>query len=128
MENLFIEKTNKSPEVDFNTNGHLSIWGRLFLLPEPAVFMDKLHNWIDIYVVNPAPTTKFSIGIGHTGRKCWRRFLDIAKKLASIQDQEHSVIIAWHYEDWDTDLQQGLEYELQILKVEFALVPVSDIE
>lgn len=128
MDDLIIQATKRSPSVEFLSKGTLTIWGRLFLLAEPQVFMDKLHHWVDEYVLNPAPVTRMSIGIGHTGRKCWHRYMDIARKLSKIQDQEHNVLISWHFEDWDDDLKQYLEFELQKLDVQVLIIPVDNIE
>ncbi len=128
MEDLIIQATKRSPSVEFHSTGILTIWGRLFLLAEPQEFMDSLHNWVDEYVLNPANVTKFNIGIGHTGRKCWWRFMDIAEKLSKIRDQEHSVLISWHFEDWDDDLKQYLEFELRKLNAQIVMIPVDDIE
>jgi SiaC family regulatory phosphoprotein len=128
MEDLIIQATRMTPAVEFKTTGTLSVWGPIFLSENPKELMDSLHSWIDDYIRNPSFETKFNIGLGYAPRNCWYRFMDIAWKLSTIQDQQHFVLIAWHFEDFDDDFKDWLQFELGKLNVPHVVIPVLDIE
>ena len=62
MEKLYIERTDRTPLIEFTTDGKLCLWGT-FVPENPAEFYLPLHNWIAKYSNNPEPETVVEIGI-----------------------------------------------------------------
>ena len=89
MTKLYIEETDRTPEIEF-TNGKLRIFGT-YAPQEPYEFYSVLHDWIKIYSKSPAPLTVVEIGITHTRGFFMEYIESILQDLIYLNDEEHQV-------------------------------------
>ncbi len=105
MEKLFIQKTTRSPEVNF-AEGDLRLWGT-FTQDDPISFYVPLHNWIRMYSMNPAPETTVHIAIHHTNGY-WMPYIEkLLKAMILLQDDQHQVTINWYYSPYSIKQKAG---------------------
>ncbi len=100
MEDLFIKKTAKSPEISFSKNGHLSIKG-VSILEDSSEFYRKPLQWMEQYVLEPASKTVIDIDLDFFNTSSQVNLFDILLKLATLQQTGAEVTFNWYYEDED---------------------------
>ncbi len=123
MEDIRIEKTVKTPEVDFSAStGTLLIKG--ISIPENTVeFYHKLIYWISEYSINPQPKTTLNLKLEYFNTSTSVVLLNIFKSLTEIDNSE--VMVNWYYEDDDIEMEEvGKDYE-RMVDVKFNLIPVD---
>ena len=102
MENLYIQPTKKTPEIKFETTGHLLIRGRSYL-ENTKEFYDTVVNWLTEYVKNPADKTIFDIDIEYfnTSSQLWLyRMVEVLSDLVRINAK---IDINWFYEEEEVE-------------------------
>lgn len=102
LDNLYIENTNKSPQVVFQTNGKFLISGRS--VPVDAFdFYVPLLTWLDKYIKNPASKTEFHILPEYFNTTSSRYLMSILKKIEQVQEREKSCVIYWYEDEYDEE-------------------------
>lgn len=125
MSVLKIEATSKSPYVMFDPSGGiLEIRGRS--IPENSVeFYAPLMELLENYVKKPLPRIKVDIQLEYFNTSSSKCILDIFKKLEIIKSNGYEVIVNWHYEEDDEDMQEAGEDYQSITNLKFNMVQVS---
>ncbi len=102
MENLHIQQTKKTPEIDFRTDGHLLIRGRSYL-ENTKEFYDSVVAWLNEYIKNPAEKTVFNIEIEYfnTSSQLWLyRIVEVLTDLIKINKD---IDINWYYDEEEVE-------------------------
>jgi len=121
MEDIIIESTKKTPNVDFSTNGRIRMNGRS--TPEDAGgFYVLLLNWIYEYCKNPNQTTVVDIELEYFNSASAKYILLILRELVNVTDKGYKVEINWHYEVGDDDILERGEYYASILDTEINFI------
>ncbi len=122
LEELFIERTQKTPEIDLSTvTGNLIFDGKS--IPENAAKVyEPVMNWMTEYVNNPRPITNLRLNLEYynTTSSIW--LTKIIKALLLIKDPDFTLIIHLYLpvEDYD----EINEFE----DIKDAFLPISSIE
>ena len=120
LKNIFIEATNKTPQVDFNClTGDLILSGRS--IPENATELyEPVFRWINEYIQLPRQTTNFRINLEYfnTASSIW--LAKMVKALSKMSDPENLLLIHLYFNVEEFD---NMETE----DVKDALSPVIDI-
>jgi hypothetical protein len=124
MENLIIKGTNRTPDVDFNANGNIRIWGRS--IPEDAgLFYNHLYSWIFRYCMNPQSQTDVHLDLEYMNSGSSKAILQILKELSSLAEKKMDVLVHWYYETGDEDMLERGEYFESILDIKFTFIETS---
>jgi hypothetical protein len=126
MENFSIERTRKSPEINFNFSaGTLVLKG--CSTPENATdFFRPLAEAIDRYSYAPNPVTEVTVHLDYFNTSSSKMIFMLFKKLSGIHKNGSTVTINWCYEDGDDDmLEAGQDYE-SILEIPFNMVLIPE--
>jgi len=115
MENITITKTNISPEVNFNTNGKLSITGRI--LTENAVLtFEPLFKWINELTCSKIV---FEINLEYMNTSAAMQLYNLMRQLdtnCSISEIE----VKWYYDEDDEDhLETGEIFSEKLYRTKF---------
>ena len=124
MEDIKIEATEKTPEVNFiKSEGLLEIKGRS--IPENSIkFYDDLIAWVENYCGNPKDATRVNIQLEYFNTSSSKCLLDLFKKMEAITGD---VTINWYYEEDDDDmLEAGEDYDA-IIKIQFRMIEVEEL-
>jgi hypothetical protein len=115
MENLVIEKTGLSPQVEFYTNGNLKLAGRS--LPEN---IDQLYNPIINFVCNLCvEKVVFDINLEYFNKPSSKKLLELMRNLEA-NNKIGSILINWYYEEGDdSSLEMAEVYEELLMRTEF---------
>jgi hypothetical protein len=123
MEAYFLEQTAKTPFIQFDAQaGKFEMKGKS--IPENSkVFYTNMFEWLDKYIVQPAAQTTLDIQLDYFNTSSAKCVIDLFKKLENIEKNgKGKVIINWHYNEDDGDMQEaGQDYQ-SIVKVNFNLI------
>ena len=103
MESVFIESTQKTPQIDLNhLTGELIFSGRS--IPENASKLyENIFQWVLEYINNPRHITnlRFNLDYFNTASSIW--LAKITKALCSIKDNEFTLMIHLYFniEEYD---------------------------
>lgn len=123
MNNLSIQKTDSTPEIDFNLNGNLKIMGRS--LPEDVhKFYNPVIDWVKQLNVSKV---KLDLKLEYLNTSSTKKILSILfllEETASIKN----VDVNWYYEFDDLDMAEvGQIYKDELKKIKFNLIEGADI-
>ncbi|WP_291726404.1 DUF1987 domain-containing protein [Bernardetia sp.] len=121
MENFFLEGTNKTPQLDFNSNeGRFLIAGRS--IPENSIeFYKPLFEWLDNYVSQAKSSTVLDVKLEYFNTSSSKCLVEIFRKLETLQQKNDNVLINWYYEEDDEDMQESGEDFQEIIDVKIVL-------
>jgi hypothetical protein len=121
MDNIFIEKTPKTPKVDFNSQtGFLHLEG--ISIPENTVdFYRDIIYWIIEYGLNPLPETILVLKLEYFNTSTSVVLLNMFKILSRIKGCK----VDWYYEGDDVEMEEvGLDYA-NMVDIPFKLISVD---
>ena len=121
MDNIFIEKTPKTPKVDFNSQtGFLHLEG--ISIPEDTVdFYGTLIYWLNEYGLNPLPETTLILKLEYFNTSSSVVLLDMFKILSKINGSK----VDWYYESDDVEMEEvGKDYA-NMIDIPFKLIAVD---
>jgi len=122
MNELVIEKTVKTPYVNFDAeSGIFKIIGRS--IPEnPEEFYNKLFNWTHEYFKNPQNETLINVQLEYINSGSSKFILDFFQLFQDYKTKGHNCKISWYYEEDDEAvLELGKHYQA-IIEVPFKLI------
>lgn len=132
MEDIHIDKTSKTPAVDFIFEDRtLEIKG--VSIPEDAdTFYTPLLEWVDEYVeveVVKENKTIVILKLIYFNTSTSDYLVTLLKKIkALMNDESDNVIVEWHYEEDDEDMREtGTHFE-SILDISFEYKSIEEIE
>ncbi len=121
-----IEGTPKSPTVilDFES-GLLELKGRS--IPEDSIdFYAPIIESVNKYVLAPQAKTTVNIQLEYFNTSSSKCILDLFKSLENISKADKEIIINWHYESDDEDMQEvGKDYQ-SIIKIPFKMIEIEE--
>jgi len=125
MENLFIQGTQHTPEVDFREDGSLLIRGRS--IPENSLaFFQDIYNWLDVYAAKPNDVTEIGFQLDYFNTSSSKCILDVLKKLEKIHTSGNKVFVKWYYDEEDDDmLESGEDYQ-DLIDINFDFIVLED--
>jgi hypothetical protein len=124
MKELVIEKTVKTPFINFDAeSGILKIIGRS--IPEnPDEFYSKLFNWVNEYFKKPQSETLINVQLEYINSGSSKFILEFFQLIQEYNSKGFSSKISWHYEEDDEAvLELGKHYQA-IINVPFKLVEI----
>ena len=121
MDNIFIERTGRTPEVQMDKTGKVKMSGRS--IPEdPAKFYEPLYLWIYEYCFNPLPKTIIDIDLEYFNSGSFKCLLFMLKEFSELRNKGKEVIINWVYEEGDDDIRERGEYFESILETKINII------
>jgi SiaC family regulatory phosphoprotein len=103
MENLFIALTDDTPEINFQTNGHLFIKG--VSIPENIkLFYVPIIDWLNALEQKMPPSIQLVFEIEYINTATSYMFIEIIRKVNAFKKSCPNTTITWRYEDGDDDI------------------------
>jgi len=126
MENLYINATPKTPEIEFDsTTGVMQIKGRC--IPDDADgFWLPVLNWFESYMMKPVQVTTFQINLEYFNIASSKRILFLLYKLNELAEANKEVNVEWYHRDTDEDMfEVGQDYAYMV-RVPFKFIEYVD--
>lgn len=125
IDNFVIKGSNKTPMVNFDGGtGVLEISGKS--IPENSLgFYQPLFSWLDSYGQEPVAKTEVKIILEYFNTSSSKCLLDIFRKVESIKKAGKSdVVVLWHYEADDEDMQEAGEDYQSLTGLPFTFIEI----
>ncbi|MCQ2251868.1 MAG: DUF1987 domain-containing protein [Bacteroidales bacterium] len=125
MSVIKIQGTDDTPTVTLDKENNIfEITGRS--LPEDVVvFYKPILEWLDEYKNDPLEKTVFNFKLEYFNTASSKLLLDVLLKLEDIANDDHDVLVKWHYPDDDEDMEEAGEEYSDIVDVPFEQVPYT---
>ncbi len=122
MQDLYLEKTFNSPEVEFIAEtGELSMEGRS--IPEdPGEFFDRLINWVNEYFLNPTDRTVMNIKLEYINSGSSKYMLELLRIMKVNYEKGRDVLIKWYFEEGDESIEELGQHYQQTTRLPFELI------
>jgi hypothetical protein len=127
MDNLIIEGSNHTPDVNFNAQtGILALKGRS--TPENSIeFYRPLLEWLDNYGESASEEkTILKIQLEYFNTSSSKCILDIFKKVNTLHKDGVNIAINWFYEEEDEDMQEAGEDYSDLLDLPFEIIELEE--
>lgn len=112
MENLEIEGSHKNffiPTVSFNAKtGICQISGESFL-EDTVEFYRPLIDWVEEYISSINGPLALIIKLTYFNTSTSRSILDILNLLRDYEEDGGEVVVNWHYDENDIDMEEDID-------------------
>lgn len=125
MNNLFIPRTSKTPDIFFDADqGLLEIKGRS--IPENSVaFYAPVMQWLSDYEKNPHEETQLTVRLEYFNTSSSKCLIDIFRRLEELYRKENPVTVVWYYEAVDEDMKESGEDFRDLVSMPVVMTSVS---
>ncbi len=122
MEILEIDGTEDSPQVILNREeNRFEMTGRS--LPEDVItFYEPVIRWITEYSKDPVENTVFNFEFTYFNTASSKVILDILTQFEEMIERGHEVLVRWHFNEEDEDMQEAGEAYAGMVDVPFEMV------
>lgn len=124
MENLYIEATKSSPEIDFNKDTNtLSLKGESY--PEnTAQFYEPVFKWLESYLEELEDAqVNVNMELIYFNSSSSKALMDIFDTLEEASEDGKNIVVNWIYdEDNDAALEYGEEFAEDMESLTFNLI------
>lgn len=118
---LHIERTEKTPEIDLNPEGIITIRGRGLVLTGSYTY-DCALNWIDEYISYPAEITYVNLSFEYLNSFTTALIVTMLKTLVQVDRQSKKLVVTWYYEQDDEDIVERGEFLSSSLNIPFIFI------
>lgn len=124
MKELVIEKTVKTPYVNFDpVTGTLKIIGRS--IPEnPEDFYDDLFKWVEKYFNEPQKETTINIQLEYINSGSSKFILEFFQLIQDYHAHGNNCKINWYYEEDDEAVFELGKHYQTLINVPFKLIEI----
>jgi len=111
MENLYIEKSERSPDVNFKIDGNLFLGGESY--PEDThKFYTDIFNWLEEFVESRPDTITFTFQLIYFNSSSSKMIYEIFDLLEDANSSVGNLKILWKFNiDDDTMEEYGEEFQ-----------------
>jgi hypothetical protein len=106
---IHILPTDNTPEFLFKPDGTIKIRGR-GLLESKSKDTERLINWLDEYVANPAEVTYVILAFEYLNSFSTTILVTVLRKLSQVILHSGKLVVQWYYEEDDEDILERGEY------------------
>lgn len=124
MEDLIIQGTNKTPAIEFKTNGEFKIEGRS--IPEDSIiFYSPVFSWIREFNENLPAGISINVNLEYINTSSSKILLEMFKLFDQIHHSGKSEVkVTWLYEYDDEDSrEEGNNYKSE-LNLPFTIIAI----
>jgi len=127
MEDLIIEGAHDNfftPAVNFNSKtGICELSGESFL-EDTVEFYSPLLDWLSEYTEGEKKPLAFIIKLTYFNTSTSRAILDLLNVLKDFEDDGGEVVVNWHYDENDTDMEEDIEDYMIDTGLDINLIPL----
>lgn len=114
MDDLIIEKTTETPEINFNSStGIMKILGRAYS-NDISLFYQNMANWLTEYLKNPQETTTIELQLDYYNSIFIKLLYYFFEQSKIVLQKNKKLIIKWHHQDGD---EESIEDAIRISKI-----------
>jgi hypothetical protein len=124
---IHILPSDKTPDIFLSPSGIIHVKGRA-IDENVRKAPEKVMEWLDSYVLNPAPTTVVTIALEYLNSFNTLILTAILRKLSQVKEQSKKLEIKWYIETDDDDLLDRVESISSAFSMPIEMTTVDDIK
>jgi len=120
MNQLLIQKTKSTPEIDFDPQKRiLSMRGESY--PEnTVVFYEPVIQWLEEFVTAPGDSIVMNVELTYFNSSSSKVLMDIFELLDENTDDTKDITVNWLYDEEDESMEEyGEEFEEDVENITF---------
>lgn len=127
MENLIIQNTTKTPQINFNyESGDLEISG--VSVPEDSVgFYTPIIKWLKNYAAKPSAKTSLIFKLAYVNTSSLQTLYEILFILDKINKEGYKVLVEWYHLGEDDDMREIGEDLEEALSFQFSFFAIEEV-
>lgn len=124
MDNIRIEATKRTPQIEFNTNGNLRISGTS--ISENAIaFYYPLILWLKGFVQTQPAKIHLNINLDYINTCSYTCLLKMLSDVKSGMNHSENLTIVWNFDKEDEDAQEHGEIIEKLIKHPVKFIPID---
>ncbi len=126
METFFLAETPKTPEIKCDpATGSFLITGRS--IPENSIeFYKPLFDWLDNYAESPIDETVMDVKMEYFNTSSSKCLVEVFRRLELVHNKGKQVVINWHFEEDDEDMEESGEDFKEIIKIPINMIMMEE--
>ncbi len=112
MDNLIIKKnTDKEftkPDIEFKVDSGICEISGVSIMESPEDFYLPIYDWVNSYIVENN-YLKLILKLSYYNTSSSKMIFDLLLILKQFQENGGELIIEWHFDEWDTDMEEDIE-------------------
>jgi len=126
MENLKIEATEFTPQIECNSSeNRILIYGRS--IPENALnFYSPVINWIEEYKSNISSRASLEFYLDYVNSISQKIILDILRRFSQLKADGKQIKVLWKYEKDDEEMKDEGQFLSSKVDLDFELIRLQD--
>ena len=126
LDDIIIEGSHKNfftPSVNFSAKtGICEVAGESFL-EDTVEFYSPLIDWLETYTTEIKKPIAFIIKLTYFNTSTSRCILDLLNVLKDYEEDEGELVVNWHYDENDTDMEEDIEDYMIDTGLKINLIP-----
>jgi len=127
LEDIVIEGSHKNfftPSVNFNVKtGICELSGESFL-EDTVEFYKPLIEWLEVFTTDIKKPLAFIIKLSYFNTSTSRCILDLLNVLKDYEEDGGEVVVNWHYDENDSDMEEDIEDYMIDTGLKINLIPL----
>lgn len=125
MERLEIEPTKMLPKIVLDKEKGIFSFSGTSRPENPTQFFIPVFKWLNEYLKDPNPQTKFDFNIEYFNSSTSKILLDLLEVLSEAASKGNNVQVYWYYKAGDREMQEAGEELLELAEVPYNLVELN---
>jgi len=133
MQNLYIEPTQTTPEINFSPEENIFLIRGISSPEDVRALYYPVIEWIKIFIddllegeykhFNNKNPLKFRIDMSYFNSSSAKFFYDIFSELKRVTSSDIPVIVEWCYDEEDNDMKEAGADISQLAEMKFTYIP-----
>lgn len=133
MQNLYIEPTQTTPEINFSPEENIFLIRGISSPEDVRALYYPVSEWIKIFIddllegeykhFNNKNPLKFRIDMSYFNSSSAKFFYDIFSELKRVTSSDIPVIVEWCYDEEDNDMKEAGADISQLAEMKFTYIP-----
>jgi len=133
MQNLYIEPTQTTPEINFSPEENIFLIRGISSPEDVRALYYPVSEWIKIFIddllegeykhFNTKNPLKFRIDMSYFNSSSAKFFYDIFSELKRVTSSDIPVIVEWCYDEEDNDMKEAGADISQLAEMKFTYIP-----
>lgn len=122
MEVIKIKGTSDTPNVILDAANNIIEFAGRSLPENVSTFYGPILTWLDEYAKNPNPKTIVVFKFEYFNTASSKMILDVLLKFEEIHSNGNEVLIQWHHQAEDEDMEEACDEYAEIVEIPFEKV------
>jgi len=111
-----------SPGLILNSNNNIFEISGTSFMEDANTFYKPVLEWLVDYIIAPNPETKLVIKLKYFNTSSSQAILNMLEMLSHIHENGKNVLISWHYQIDDREMQEAGEDYAELVDIPFEFI------